>query len=160
VRWVSVCISVGSAALCAALAAECAFASAASAAAPTPGRYCAHESVSGAMGSEEILLGDFLMTVDVQRRGARLYVGFMNRMPDSDQMLFVAPVRALSMRDGSLRFEFDDGWGNRGEGRFDSNGRMRLRVLRPNREGGTNITRNYGAFRVSRRACASMPAQG
>lgn len=135
------------------------FACPASAATPAPGRYCAREEVTEETDSGETLVGAFLMTADLRRRGTHFSISFMNRMPDNPQILSAdPPVPAVRMRDGSLRFRFDDGWGNRGEGRFSSDGTMRLRVLRRSRDGGSNITRNYGTFRLSRSACSSIQA--
>ena len=117
------------------------------------GRYCARQPVVGHTGEGTVPLGRLRIIVDVQRTGRRNFVAFTSQLPDSQEVLTGGPAVAGTMADGSLRFRFTDGWDNQGEGRLSPDGRFVLEVRRPSPQGGTNITRNYGTFQVSRDTC-------
>ena len=122
------------------------------------GRYCTRSELVGHTGQgATIPLGTFWMGVDVETRDGRTYVGFANQMPDSGEILTTEPVEASTLPDGTLRFEFTDGWGHLGEGRLSPSGVITLTVLRRNPEGDPNIMRNYGSHQVSRAECAGVP---
>lgn len=119
------------------------------------GRYCTRSELVGDTGRGTFPLGTFWMTVDVEKRDGRTYVGFANGMPDSGEILTTEPVEASALRDGTLRFEFTDGWGNLGEGRLGPDSVITLEVLRRSPEG-SNITRNYGSYELSRTQCEGL----
>jgi hypothetical protein len=119
-----------------------------------PGTYCLIDRSPAETGTGEAIdIGTFLMSVVVRKTGSVYRVHFWNQMPDSPAMLMNESSRARVERDGSLVFDFVDGAGNTGRGRVRPDGRVRLSVLKDAPD--NPLGRNYGDYRVTRKACAA-----
>jgi hypothetical protein len=91
------------------------------------------------------------MSVQVMRKGQSFAVTFINSMPDSSEILAGETNDARLLKDGSLSFEFQDGWENLGRARVYPTGKVVLMMIK---EAAMNqIGRNYGTFTVSRAQC-------
>jgi hypothetical protein len=122
-----------------------------------PGLYCLKQAMTGRTGTgQDIVLGNFIMSVRVIRKGGRYAVSIANRMPDNSEILSANTDDARVLRDGSLAFPFTDGWENQGRARVYLNGRVALVMTK---EAGTpmnQIGRNYGSYTVSKAECAAQ----
>jgi hypothetical protein len=123
-----------------------------------PGNYCLKEELFGETGQgANIQLGSFLMEVTVRRRSSGYAVSFWNVMPDNQEILQGDTEDARILRDGSLAFEFTDGWENRGRARVRPNGRVEL--VMTYHAPMNQIGRNYGIYTLSRAACSAPEFQ-
>lgn len=117
-----------------------------------PGLYCFKERLVGYTGSGPgIPLGNFLMSVRVKRNARGHAVSFSNSMPDSQEILTAETDKARVLRDGSLTFDFQDGWENLGRARLYPTGKVVLVMVR--KAPMNQIARNYGTFAVSKAGC-------
>lgn len=124
-----------------------------------PGTYCLKDELFGATGQgADIRLGNFLMEVTVLRRSSGYAVSFWNVMPDSPEILDAGTEDARILRDGSLAFEFTDGWENRGRARVRPNGRVEL--VMTYHAPMNQIGRNYGTYTLSSAACSAPEFRG
>ena len=107
----------------------------------------------------DLALGDFIMSVEIRRKGGRHAVSIANRMPDNPQILDAETNNARVLRDGSLAFSFTDGWENEGRARVYPKGKVVL-VMTKKADGLLNqIGRNYGTFTVSKSDCSAVEFQ-
>lgn len=122
-----------------------------------PGLYCIKEPMAGYTGTgHDIALGDFIMSVEIRRKGGRHTVTIANRMPDNPQILDAETNNASVLRDGSLAFSFTDGRDNEGRARVFPTGKVVL-VMTKKADGLMNqIGRNYGTFTVSKSDCSAV----
>lgn len=89
-----------------------------------PGVYCLKEGFVGVTGlGRDIPLGNFLMSVRLKRKARGYAVSFSNSMPDNPEILAAGTDNARVLRDGSLAFEFKDGWENLGHARVYPTGK-------------------------------------
>jgi len=122
-----------------------------------PGLYCLKEPMTGYTGTgHDIPLGDFIMSVEISRKGGRYAVSIANRMPDNPQILDAETGDASVLRDGSLAFSFTDGWENEGRARVYPNGKVVLVMTKKAETLMNQIGRNYGTFTVSNSDCSSV----
>lgn len=103
----------------------------------------------------DISLGDFIMSVEVSRKGGRYAVTIANQMPDNPQILDAETSDASVLRDGSLAFSFIDGWENEGRARVSPNGKVVLVMTKKAETLMNQIGRNYGTFTVSKSDCSA-----
>jgi hypothetical protein len=122
-----------------------------------PGLYCIKEPMTGHTGTgHDIPLGDFIMSVEISRKGGRYAVSIANRMPDNPQILDVETGDASVLRDGSLAFSFTDAWENEGRARVYPSGRVVLTMTKKAETLMNQIGRNYGTFTVSKSVCSAI----
>jgi len=122
-----------------------------------PGLYCLNEPMTGYTGTgHDIPLGDFIMSVEISRKGGRYAVSIANRMPDNPQILDAETGDASVLRDGSLAFSFTDGWENEGRARVYPNGKVVLVMTKGAETLMNQIGRNYGTFTVSKSDCSAV----
>lgn len=127
-----------------------------SAAPIAPGLYCLKEPMTGYTGTgHDIPLGDFIMSVEVNRKGGRYVVTIANQLPDNPQILDAETNDASVLRDGSLAFSFTDGWENEGRARVYPNGKVVLVMTKKAETLMNQIGRNYGTFTVSKSDCSA-----
>jgi hypothetical protein len=125
-----------------------------------PGLYCLKEPMTGYTGTgHDIPLGDFIMSVEIGKRGGRYAVSIANRMPDNPEILDVGTRDASVLRDGSLAFSFTDGWENQGRARVYPNGRVVLVMTKKAQTLMNQIGRSYGTYTVSRSGCSAVEFQ-
>jgi len=125
-----------------------------SAAPIAPGLYCQKEPMFGFTGTGDIPLGDFIMSVEITRKGGSYAVTIANQMPDNSQILEAETGDASVLRDGSLAFSFTDNWENEGRARVYPTGKVVL-VMTKRAETMNQIGRNYGTFKVSNSDCSA-----
>lgn len=104
----------------------------------------------------DIPLGDFIMSVEVSRKGGRYAVSIANRMPDNPEILDAETSQASVLRDGSLRFSFTDGWDNEGRARIYPSGKVVLVMTKQSDTPMNQIGRNYGTFTVFKSDCSDV----
>lgn len=102
----------------------------------------------------DIELGNFRMIVQVSKKRGRYAITISNQLPDNPQILKVETNNASVLRDGSLAFQFTDGWNNEGRARLYRNGKVVL-VMTKNAPM-NQIDRNYGTFAVSKSNCSAV----
>lgn len=122
---------------------------------PLPaGKYCLKEPVVGYTGTGHgYQLGNFVMVLQVMKKGGDYAVRIKDQLPDNSQILDVRTNRASILRDGSLAFRFADAWDNQGKARVYPTGKVLLVMTKKAKA--NQIGRNYGTFIVYRSPCSS-----
>ena len=117
--------------------------------------FCLIDAVQAATGEGETFpLGSFTMKARLNVSGNHYVLDAWNVMPDNPQVLaFTAD--GTYQKNGPTKFRFIDGWDNRGRGAFTvTRSEMMIEMERVSvAEGGENIGRNYGSYKLSTRGC-------
>lgn len=117
------------------------------------GRFCMSEPLTTSDGDD---LGRLTGELTLTRRAGRVWVSFIDAMPDTKQELEIGPVPAREIK-GRLTFRFTDNWTAAGVGHVSRlRHRIRLTLDRTGQAGdvwGDNAGRNYGTFTLTRAAC-------
>jgi hypothetical protein len=116
--------------------------------------YCRVEAVQADTGRGKFPLGNFVMKVRLIVTGSHYVLDAWNVMPDNSQIL-TFNADGTYQHHGPTRIRFIDGFDNQGRGTFTANGaEMRIDIDQVKvAEGGENIGRNYGSFKLSSRGC-------
>jgi hypothetical protein len=116
--------------------------------------YCLVDPVQADTGRGKFPLGDFVMKARLTITGSHFVLDAWNRMPDNSQILDFKADGTYQSK-GPTRIRFIDGFDNRGRGTFTaSSSEMRIDIDRVKvAEGGENIGRNYGTYKLSSRGC-------
>src|SRR5262245_22781279 len=134
----------------------------ASAAAATPraqplsqGRYCLKQEEVKDWDPGPPTVDYFNMYLKVGRKGGDYNLSFWNVRPFAGPILEGTTDHATLLSGGILEFRFVDGWDNEGRAQVHPNGKVILTKTRASARDDAYVPDgNYGAFRLTRAACA------
>lgn len=119
--------------------------------------YVSNELTGETGKGEKFALGTFEMCVKVAHNADITKISFWNVMPDSSQYLIVDDVPVTKVADGSMAFDFDDNWNNKGHGSLNISAQVatiKIDIVRATDHAwGRNAGRNYGTTKLPEANC-------
>jgi hypothetical protein len=123
--------------------------------------YCLEYNLQGDTGRGKIELGTFVARLDLKRTRDKISFSFSDTMPDSHQEIFLKSRSAAADDDSHYTIQFEDNWGNQGEGSVQTGARLAKihfgRIIPAKDSWSRNAIRGYGNFTLSRAACVNDP---
>lgn len=121
--------------------------------------YCLVEAIQADTGHGTSPIGDFTMKARLAVVGSHYVLDAWNLMPDNSQILSFQ-ADGTYQRSGPTRIRFIDSFENRGRGTFTATqSEMQININQVTvADGGENIGRNYGSYKLFSRGCKWTPA--